>query len=104
MRSLVIYYVTYATLSCSLLYIFFFQAEDGIRDYKVTGVQTCALPILEKREGLSAEFLGHIRNADALAIVLRTFANSNVPHIYGDIDPNRDLDSLYAELDRKSVV
>jgi len=52
----------------------------------------------EKHEGLSAEFLGHIRNADALAIVLRTFANSNVPHIHGDIDPNRDLDSLYAEL------
>src|SRR5256885_3095211 len=29
----------------SSLEIFFFQAEDGIRDYKVTGVQTCALPI-----------------------------------------------------------
>src|SRR5205807_3645505 len=27
--------------------LFFFQAEDGIRYYKVTGVQTCALPILE---------------------------------------------------------
>src|SRR5256885_5694570 len=27
---------------------FFFQAEDGIRDYKVTGVQTCALPILRR--------------------------------------------------------
>src|ERR1022692_4875271 len=27
------------------VFIFFFQAEDGIRDYKVTGVQTCALPI-----------------------------------------------------------
>src|SRR5256885_16022411 len=27
------------------MFIFFFQAEDGIRDYKVTGVQTCALPI-----------------------------------------------------------
>src|SRR5256885_3464192 len=26
----------------------FFQAEDGIRDYKVTGVQTCALPILSR--------------------------------------------------------
>ncbi|HET7637275.1 MAG TPA: GTPase, partial [Ktedonobacteraceae bacterium] len=52
----------------------------------------------EKREGLSAEFLGHIRNADALAIVLRTFTNSNVPHIYDDIDPNRDLDSLNAEM------
>src|SRR5256885_5354937 len=42
-------------LAWSLLYLvgmfvctyvlFFFQAEDGIRDYKVTGVQTCALPI-----------------------------------------------------------
>src|SRR5256885_13084397 len=28
-----------------LYWLFFFQAEDGIRDYKVTGVQTCALPI-----------------------------------------------------------
>src|SRR5256885_17081811 len=28
-----------------LCVFFFFQAEDGIRDYKVTGVQTCALPI-----------------------------------------------------------
>src|SRR5256885_6345407 len=28
-----------------LVDFFFFQAEDGIRDYKVTGVQTCALPI-----------------------------------------------------------
>src|SRR5256885_4557451 len=31
--------------------VFFFQAEDGIRDYKVTGVQTCALPILGARAG-----------------------------------------------------
>src|SRR5256885_6700490 len=28
-----------------MIVFFFFQAEDGIRDYKVTGVQTCALPI-----------------------------------------------------------
>src|SRR5690606_15067520 len=28
---------------------FFFQAEDDIRDFHVTGVQTCALPILERR-------------------------------------------------------
>src|SRR5205807_3012403 len=34
---------------------FFFQAEDGIRDYKVTGVQTCALPILNLPIG---RFLG----------------------------------------------
>src|SRR2546422_1819296 len=29
----------------SLIFFFFFQAEDGIRDVAVTGVQTCALPI-----------------------------------------------------------
>src|SRR5438067_8880454 len=33
-------------LSCELL-SFFFQAEDGIRDRNVTGVQTCALPIFK---------------------------------------------------------
>src|SRR5256885_3003304 len=33
------------SLSVNCCCFFFFQAEDGIRDYKVTGVQTCALPI-----------------------------------------------------------
>src|SRR2546422_2309852 len=32
-------------MSASELVVFFFQAEDGIRDVAVTGVQTCALPI-----------------------------------------------------------
>src|SRR2546426_10530247 len=32
-----------------IIIFFFFQAEDGIRDYKVTGVQTCALPICGRR-------------------------------------------------------
>src|SRR5688500_20195687 len=32
-------------MSLVVVLFFFFQAEDGIRDYKVTGVQTCALPI-----------------------------------------------------------
>src|SRR5256885_10602556 len=44
-------------VNVSWTYFFFFQAEDGIRDYKVTGVQTCALPISpapEGREELSA--------------------------------------------------
>src|SRR6266446_6558481 len=50
---------------------FFFQAEDGIRDYKVTGVQTCALPIFRQpalaatlrriaREGKSAFYEGAV--------------------------------------------
>src|SRR5256885_12034169 len=37
--------------------LFFFQAEDGIRDYKVTGVQTCALPILRENTALDVDQL-----------------------------------------------
>src|SRR5690606_3717971 len=33
---------------CSSFFCFFFQAEDGIRDFHVTGVQTCALPIYSR--------------------------------------------------------
>src|SRR5215213_10711835 len=32
-------------MNTSFFFFFFFQAEDGIRDWSVTGVQTCALPI-----------------------------------------------------------
>src|SRR5438034_8484506 len=35
------------------LFFFFFQAEDGIRDHCVTGVQTCALPIWMRAKGFS---------------------------------------------------
>src|SRR5688500_19742617 len=45
------------------MFFFFFQAEDGIRDYKVTGVQTCALPIL-LQEGSTA--LKYFREASRL--------------------------------------
>src|SRR3989454_10981466 len=38
----------------NILIFFFFQAEDGIRDYKVTGVQTCALPILRTAPTITA--------------------------------------------------
>src|SRR2546429_2915464 len=41
---------------------FFFQAEDGIRDVAVTGVQTCALPILLVAE-LPPEAYGEVMNA-----------------------------------------
>src|SRR2546430_11014197 len=34
-------------MDCHIVLFFFFQAEDGIRDLTVTGVQTCALPIWE---------------------------------------------------------
>src|SRR2546425_10833530 len=35
-----------------MLFFFFFQAEDGIRDKLVTGVQTCALPIYRSRRAI----------------------------------------------------
>src|SRR5690606_40993074 len=37
----------------------FFQAEDGIRDFHVTGVQTCALPISAIRRGNACDRLAH---------------------------------------------
>src|SRR2546427_5884372 len=61
---------------------FFFQAEDGIRDLTVTGVQTCALPICRKipvRNPASGEVIGHVAHADvadldrALAAAQRGF-------------------------------
>jgi len=42
MRNVLLVYLQHTH---SHLFIFFFQAEDGIRDLIVTGVQTCALPI-----------------------------------------------------------
>src|SRR5690606_40309701 len=42
---------------CIFYNLFFFQAEDGIRDFHVTGVQTCALPILFNAVGGGAAAL-----------------------------------------------
>src|SRR2546422_3382749 len=41
-------------MSCLLCLFFFFQAEDGIRDVAVTGVQTCALPIYPQTDPVPA--------------------------------------------------
>src|SRR2546426_928120 len=51
---------TWVQNQLSLRFVFFFQAEDGIRDYKVTGVQTCALPI-SVRLRHRAEVHGNVR-------------------------------------------
>src|SRR5690349_23417849 len=50
-------------------YFFFFQAEDGIRDLYVTGVQTCALPI-SARELLDDAVERHARRRDRAEPVL----------------------------------
>src|SRR6266508_3493808 len=50
-------------------FVFFFQAEDGIRDGHVTGVQTCALPIMKAG---AAEFLTKPFERDALLNAIRS--------------------------------
>src|SRR5688500_20151892 len=52
--------------------IFIFQAEDGIRDYEVTGVQTCALPICTGLDGCDREVKAAFNSVTAteLATVL----------------------------------
>src|ERR671918_1610143 len=61
------------------MHVFFFQAEDGIRDYKVTGVQTCALPI---SGGFQVEWLKERdrvdKSGDAHSLYLETLAELGV--------------------------
>ncbi len=49
-------------------------------------------------EGLGNQFLGHIRNVDAIAVVCRCFADVDVSHVEGEVDPVRDLEVLDLEL------
>ena len=49
-------------------------------------------------EGLGNQFLGHIRNVDAIALVLRCFEDPDVAHPMGDVDPLVDLETVTAEL------
>ncbi len=51
-----------------------------------------------KREGLSDEYLGHIRAANALAVIVRCFTSASVPHPAGSVDAARDLSDLLATL------
>src|SRR6266699_5174414 len=65
---------------------FFFQAEDGIRDADVTGIQTCALPISERCNFLEVAYLilfGELPNEEQLAawtydITHHTFVHENI--------------------------
>ncbi len=49
-------------------------------------------------EGLGNQFLGHIREVDAVAHVVRCFANGNVVHVEGSVDPIRDVETVETEL------
>lgn len=60
-----------------------------------------------KGEGLGNQFLGHIRSVDAIAHVVRCFADGEVVHVEGTVDPVRDIEIIDTELmlaDLDSVV
>ncbi len=56
-----------------------------------------------KGEGVGNQFLGDIRNTDALIHVLRCFDDENLSHIDGTIDPVRDIDTIDFELQVKDL-
>jgi GTP-binding protein YchF len=49
-------------------------------------------------EGLGNQFLGHIREVDAIAHVVRCFDDGNVVHVEGSVDPIRDVETVETEL------
>ncbi len=77
---------------------------DVIRPKKVTPTILQFLDIAglvknaSKGEGLGNQFLGHIRNVDAIAHVVRCFEGDNVAHLSGSVDPVRDVDIVNTEL------
>src|SRR4051794_22548940 len=51
-----------------------------------------------KGEGLGNQFLGHIREVDAIVQVVRCFENSNIEHVMDTVDPIRDIEVINTEL------
>ena len=51
-----------------------------------------------KGEGLGNQFLGNIRNVDAIVHVVRCFENSNIVHVENSVDPIRDIETVNLEL------
>jgi ribosome-binding ATPase len=49
-------------------------------------------------EGLGNQFLGHIKNVDAIAHIVRCFESPDVVHVSGSVDPLRDIDVIHTEL------
>src|SRR5690606_39865080 len=70
---------------------FFFQAEDGIRDFHVTGVQTCALPISGGRDRLLLEHdLAAVHHAGGLELPPVTGVAAAIPVARDDLVPDLD--------------
>src|SRR5208283_3883669 len=51
-----------------------------------------------KGQGLGNQFLGHLRDVDAIAHILRCFEDDNIVHVEGTVDPIRDAETVETEL------
>src|SRR5256885_6999939 len=82
---------------------FFFQAEDGIRDYKVTGVQTCALPI---SHGDAVRYWDTVlvHGFKAVGVNLSALGAVKIQNVYGETSWLGNSARNGANRDRKSVV
>lgn len=56
-----------------------------------------------KGEGLGNKFLGHIRQVDAIANIVRCFEDENVVHVDGSVDPLRDIEVIQTELNLSDI-
>src|SRR5256886_5754505 len=85
------------------LVIFFFQAEDGIRDLTVTGVQTCALPIFNGATfSVAYDEMVIVKDIEFFSLcehhLLPFFGKAHVAYL-----PDKQVLGL-SKIDRKSVV
>src|SRR2546426_3442005 len=91
----------------SRIFFFFFQAEDGIRDYKVTGVQTCALPISEsggRRRSPAPAFDRGYGGLRVPHVLNRAHGGLRVPHVLGDDQRMGVGDDARLGVDRRADV
>src|SRR2546430_5397021 len=83
-------------------FFFFFQAEDGIRDLTVTGVQTCALPIFQGNRGRLASQFGEVPAGGVARDLEKPGAKqSTIPDLRG-FAVNREHNILCQEIGRAS--
>src|SRR5438132_6976091 len=113
---IVFFYLSFKVglLFCVYLFFFFFQAEDGIRDHCVTGVQTCALPIyktLQIARRVGERVARPVRDAQRISEVTQRWDQMWAELVASGEAADRRLDHVARQIaadaravDRKSVV
>src|SRR5690606_40128625 len=87
---------------------FFFQAEDGIRDFHVTGVQTCALPIYFKHPEIESWLRARMTSQRILTVQKKSFIDYRGRYVdfpfqknIHQLDKDELVDCLYRSEERR---